>query len=82
VKKNRAKLKQKKFILGAVYIHPNVPQEAIEYFMFKCSALALKPLDWSFRTWTPTPILRFCCAEILTWTLFKTNHLWTLWKVR
>jgi len=29
------KLKQKKFILGAVYIHPNVPQEAIEYFMFQ-----------------------------------------------
>jgi endonuclease/exonuclease/phosphatase family metal-dependent hydrolase len=27
--------KQTKFILGAVYIHPNVPQEAIEYFMFQ-----------------------------------------------
>jgi hypothetical protein len=26
---------QTKFILGAVYIHPNVPQEAIEYFMFQ-----------------------------------------------
>jgi hypothetical protein len=24
-----------KFILGAVYIHPNVPQESIEYFMFQ-----------------------------------------------
>jgi hypothetical protein len=23
-----------KFILGAIYIHPNVPQESIEYFMF------------------------------------------------
>jgi len=27
--------KQTKFILGAVYIHRNVPQEAIEYFMFQ-----------------------------------------------
>ena len=27
------KEKQTKFILGAVYIHPNVPQKAIEYFM-------------------------------------------------
>jgi hypothetical protein len=26
---------QTKFTLGAVYIHPNVPQEAIEYFMFQ-----------------------------------------------
>ena len=24
-----------KFILGAVYSHPNVPQEAIEYFLFQ-----------------------------------------------
>jgi hypothetical protein len=24
-----------KFILGAVYIHPNVPQESIDYFMFQ-----------------------------------------------
>jgi hypothetical protein len=29
------KKKQTKFILGAVYIHPNVPQEAVEYFMFQ-----------------------------------------------
>ena len=29
------KQKQTKFILGAVYIHPNVPQETIEYFMFQ-----------------------------------------------
>jgi len=29
------KQKQTKFILGSVYIHPNVPQEAIEYFMFQ-----------------------------------------------
>jgi hypothetical protein len=29
------KQKHKKFTLGAVYIHPNVPQEAIEYFIFQ-----------------------------------------------
>jgi hypothetical protein len=29
------KQKQKKFILGAVHIHPNVLQEAIEYCMFQ-----------------------------------------------
>jgi hypothetical protein len=29
------KQKQTKFIIGAVYIHPNVPQEAIEYFIFR-----------------------------------------------
>jgi hypothetical protein len=29
------KQKQTKFILEAVYIHHNVPQEAIEYFMFQ-----------------------------------------------
>jgi hypothetical protein len=27
--------KRTKFILGAVYIHSNVPQEAIEYFMLQ-----------------------------------------------
>jgi hypothetical protein len=27
--------KQTKFVLGAVYVHPNVPQEAFEYFMFQ-----------------------------------------------
>jgi hypothetical protein len=37
-----------------------------------------QPLDWSFRTWTPTPRLWFYCAETSTWTLCKTNHLWTL----
>jgi len=31
----RNKQKQTKFVLGAVYIHPNVPQEAVEYFMFQ-----------------------------------------------
>jgi hypothetical protein len=29
------KQKEIKFILGAVYIHPNVPQGAVEYFMFQ-----------------------------------------------
>ena len=29
------KYKQTKFILGTVYIHPNVSQEAIEYFMLQ-----------------------------------------------
>ena len=36
-------------------------RSSISYF--KCSALTLKPLDWSFRTWTPTPRLRLYCAE-------------------
>ena len=31
----KVQTKQTKFILGGVYIHPNVPQEAIEYFMFQ-----------------------------------------------
>jgi hypothetical protein len=29
------KQKRKKFVLGVVYTHSNVPQEAIEYFMFQ-----------------------------------------------
>jgi hypothetical protein len=31
----KCKHKQTKFVLGAVYIHSNVPQEANEYFMFQ-----------------------------------------------
>jgi hypothetical protein len=31
----KAQKKQTKFILGALYIYPKVPQEAIEYFMFQ-----------------------------------------------
>ena len=33
--RRKYKQKQTKCILGAVYIHPNVPQETIEYFMFQ-----------------------------------------------
>jgi len=54
------KQKQMKFILGAVYIHPNVPQEAIEYFMFQMLSAYSEAIRLIFPNTNPateTPIL-------------------------
>jgi hypothetical protein len=42
---------------------------------FKCLALTLKPLDWYFRAWTPTPRLRFYSAATSTRTSRKISRL-------
>jgi len=49
-----------KFILGAVYIHPNVLQEAIEYFMsqmFGAYSEAIRLIFPNMNPDTETPIL-------------------------
>ena len=54
------KEKQTKFILGAVYIHPIVPQEAIEYFMFQMFDAYSEAIRLIFQNMNPdteTPIL-------------------------
>jgi hypothetical protein len=54
------KQKQKKFTPGAVYIHPNVLQEAIEYFMFQMLGAYYEPIGLIFPNMNPdteTPIL-------------------------
>ena len=54
------KQKQTKFILGAVYIHPKVPQEAIEYFMFQMLGAYSEAIRLIFPNLNPdteTPIL-------------------------
>jgi hypothetical protein len=54
------KQKQTKFILGAVYIHPNVPQEAFEYFMFQMLGAYSEAIRLIFPNMNPdteTPIL-------------------------
>jgi hypothetical protein len=51
---------EKKFILGAVYIHSNVPQEAIEYFMFQMLGAYSEAISLIFPNMNPgteTPIL-------------------------
>jgi len=58
--RRKYKQKQAKFILGAVYIHPNVPQEAIEYFMFQMLGAYSKAIRLIFPNMNPeteTPIL-------------------------
>jgi len=52
--------KQTKFILGDVYVHPNVPQEAIEYFMFQMLGAYSEAIRLIFPNTNPdteTPIL-------------------------
>ena len=54
------KQKQTKFILGEVYIHSNVPQEAIEYFMFQMLGAYFEAIRLIFPNMNPdteTPIL-------------------------
>jgi hypothetical protein len=54
------KEKQTKFILGAVYNHPNVSQEAIEYFMFQILGAYSEAIRLIFPNMNPnteTPIL-------------------------
>ena len=49
-----------KFILGAVYIHPKVLQEAIEYFMFQMLGAYSEAIRLIFPNMNPdleTPIL-------------------------
>jgi hypothetical protein len=56
-----------KFILGAVYIHPNVPQESTEYCMFQMLGAyseALKLIFPSMNPDTETPIL--LCGDFNT----------------
>jgi hypothetical protein len=52
--------KQTKFVLGAFYIHPNVPQKAIEYFMFQMLGAYSEAIRLIFPNTNPdteTPIL-------------------------
>jgi len=54
------KQKQTKFILGDVYTHPKVPQEAVEYFMFKMLVAYSEAIRLIFPNMNPgteTPIL-------------------------
>jgi hypothetical protein len=54
------KQKQTKFVLGAVYIHPNVPQEATEYFIFHMFSAYSEAIRLTFPNMNPdtaTPIL-------------------------
>jgi hypothetical protein len=54
------KQKQTKFILGAVCIHPNVLQEATEYFMFQMLGAYSEAIRLIFPNMNPdteTPIL-------------------------
>jgi hypothetical protein len=56
-----------KFILGAVYIHPNVPQDSIEYFRFQMLGAfseAIKLIFPSMNHDTETPIL--LCGDFKT----------------
>jgi hypothetical protein len=49
-----------KFILEAVYIHPNVPKESIEYFMFQMLGAYSEAIRLIFPSMNPntkTPIL-------------------------
>jgi hypothetical protein len=49
-----------KFILETVYIHPNVPQEALEYFMFQMFGACSEAIRLIFPNVNPdteTPIL-------------------------
>ena len=58
--KNKQTNKTKKFVLGAVYIHPNVPQEAIDCFMFQILGAYSEAIRLIFRNMNPdteTPIL-------------------------
>jgi hypothetical protein len=54
------KQKQTKFTLGTVYIHPNVPQGAIEYLMFQMFSAYSEAIRMIFPNMNPdteTPIL-------------------------
>jgi hypothetical protein len=56
--------KQTKFILGAVCIHPNVPQEVVEYFMFQMFGAYSETIRLILQNMNPdteTPIL--LCGE-------------------
>jgi len=56
------KYKKTTFILGAVYIHPNVPQKAIEYFMFQMPGAYSEAIRLIFPNLNPdteTPILLY-----------------------
>jgi hypothetical protein len=56
-----------KFIPGAVYIHPNVPQESIEYFMFQMLGAYSEAIGLVFPSMNPdteTPIL--LCGDFNT----------------
>jgi hypothetical protein len=49
-----------RFILGAVYIHPNVPQESMEYFMIQMLGAYSEAIRLIFPSMNPdteTPIL-------------------------
>jgi hypothetical protein len=56
-----------KVILGAVYIHPNVPQESIEYFMFQMFGAYSEAIRLIFPSMNPdteTPVL--LCGDFNT----------------
>jgi endonuclease/exonuclease/phosphatase family metal-dependent hydrolase len=58
--RRKYKQKQTKFILGTVYIHPNMPQKTIEYFMFHTLGAYFEAIRQIFPNMNPdtkTPIL-------------------------
>jgi hypothetical protein len=66
---------QTKFTLGVVYIHPKVPQEAIEYFVFRMLGSYSEAIRMIFPNMNPdteTPIL--LCGDF-NMDICKTNHL-------
>jgi len=63
----KVQTKRKKLILGAVYIQPNVPQEAIEYFMLQMLGAyneAIRVVFLNMNPDTETPIL--LCGDFNT----------------
>jgi hypothetical protein len=58
------KQKQTKFILGAVYIHPTVPQEATEYFVFQILGAYSEAIRLIFPNMNPdTEIPILLCGD-------------------
>jgi hypothetical protein len=53
-----------KFILGAIYIHPNMPQESVEYFMFQMLGAYSEAIRLIFSSMNPnTETLILLCGD-------------------
>ena len=72
--KNKQTNKTKKFVLGAVYIHPTVPQEAIDCFMFQMLGAYSEAIRQIFLNMNPdTETLILLCVEFNT-DVMQKNH--------
>jgi len=81
VKKNRTKFRN--VPLQVEKVHAKIEETGTTWYLARSDprpgpTLPLKPLNWSFRIWTPTPRLRFYCAETSTWTLCKTCEIYEI----